>query len=195
MSSDYIVGTVTGVLATTFGFGLTMLYERYKNRKWEKKEKNKILSLLSNELVDNLEIANENLKLFSQDMALITEHQGYVSHSPALYYDSGWHIAQANDIYSYVGAEIYQWLADTYVHLTYSNAYITARESFRMSQDQTSNPYPKFLLTHDQNLAKYSKEDIERLSNTIKKIEEIKKPQEKSSYMTTVNRKNPLTKS
>jgi hypothetical protein len=173
MSSDYIVGTVTGVLATTFGFGLTMLYERYKNRKREKKEKNKILALLSLELLDNLNIANENLKLFSEDIALIGGRQGCVARSPALYYDSGWHIAQANDIYSYVDLETYQQLSDTYMHLTYSNAYITARESFRMSQDQTSNPYRNFLVIHDQNLVKYSQEDIGRLSNAIKTMKEI----------------------
>jgi hypothetical protein len=109
-------------------------------------------------------------------MVLITQRQGYVTHSPALYYDSGWHIAQANDIYSYVGAETYQLLADTYVRLTYSNAYITAREAFRMSQDQTSNPYPKFLLIHDQNLAKYSQQDIGRLSNAIKTINPSQQP-------------------
>ncbi len=171
MSSDYVVGTITGVLATTFGFGLTMLYEWRKNRAKEEKEKQKILSLLAIELSDNLTIANENLKLFSEDIVLIGHRQGYVARSPALYYDSGWHIAQANDIFSYVNAETYQLLADTYMHLTYSNAYITARESFRTSQDQTSNPYPKYLLTHDQNLEKISKEDNERLSNVLDTIE------------------------
>ena len=174
MSSDYVAGTVTGVLATTFGFVLTMLYERYKDGKREKKEKTKILLLLSNELSDNLEIAKENSKLFSLDIELINHRREFVTQSPALYSDSGWRIAQANDIYSLVGVKKYQLLAEAYVHLTYSNAYITAREFYRMSQDPTSNPYTHFLLIHDEKLTDYTKEDIGRISLAIGTIKDVK---------------------
>jgi hypothetical protein len=175
VSSEYLTGTITGVLATGFGFLLSTLYERYNRKRIEQSAKIKILSLLSNELGDNLEIATKNLGLFSKDIFLITQRDGQrIAQAPALYCNSSWHIAQANDIYSCVGAETYQLLADTYVALAYSNAYIASREFFRISQEEITS-YTEKLLIHDKNLKEYSSRDIEKISTAIKKIEEIKK--------------------
>ena len=173
MSSEYIIGTVTGVLATSFGFVLTMLYEWLKARKKDQKERHKILTYLFSELEDNLSIGNQNIELFAQNVALMTNRLLGISRSPALYYDSGWRMAQANGINSYVDSEMYRLLADTYMRLTYSNAYITARESFRMSQDPESNQYKVYLMGHDRRLQECSQQDIEEILKAKQRVEKL----------------------
>ena len=67
----------------------------------------KTIDLLANELSDNLKIAQKNLLLFQQGIELSNQRQQTVV-SPVFYYDSSWHIAQANGLCSFIDNEKYK---------------------------------------------------------------------------------------
>ena len=68
ISSEYVTGTITGIIATLIGFLLTMVYEWKKQNKSDKMAKVKTIELLTNELKDNLAIAKTNLDLFTRTL-------------------------------------------------------------------------------------------------------------------------------
>lgn len=175
MSSEYVTGTITGVIATLVGFALTMLYEWRKQNHQDELARTKTLELLTHELSDNLEIAQKNHTLFLQNIALMSQGQGQqVILSPTLYHGYGWQIAQANDIYSCVGNETYELLAKTYVALSFSNSFITARESFRFSNIALSS-YQQILLDYDKSLELDSNNDVGLLTKAIAEVKKTTK--------------------
>jgi len=169
MSSEYLVGTITGLIGgiggTIVGFLLFVLYDRRTHKKTEQQTKLKILTMLKSELKDNLRIAEVNQSLLSQDIALISERKGIIQ-SLAFYEESSWHIAQANDIYSCIGDEAYKLLADAYVSLSYSNAHLASRESYITFNGAMSN-YNQNLLSHDQALIIELRSDIEKITKGL----------------------------
>jgi len=97
MSFEYVTGTITGIIATVAGFILTSLNERRRSKKADRDSRIKIMSLLLNELKDNLEIAEENLKLFAFSLESTKENKRSVI-APTLFHDSSWRMAQASGI-------------------------------------------------------------------------------------------------
>jgi len=201
MSSEYIVATITGVLATVVGFFLFAVYDQLTHRKTEKSVRTKMIELLRNELNDNLKIAQKNLLLFQQGIQLSSQRQQTVV-SPVFYYDSSWRIAQANGLCSFIGSETYNLLAETYVDFTYSNAQVNTREFFRISNIPLNNPpnsyYSQILLSLDQNLEIKCNGNIEKINQSLKAVEELLKKSRlrfftgQRKQVTAVNSESPF---
>lgn len=180
MSSEYITGTITGLIGgiggTVVGFLLFAIYDQRNHRKTEKLGRIKTIDLLANELSDNLKIAQKNLLLFQQGIELSNQRQQTVV-SPVFYYDSSWHIAQANGLCSFIDNEKYKVLAETYIDFTYSNAQINSREFFRISNIPLNNPpnnyYSQILLSLDQNLEIRCTGTIKQINQSLKTVKEI----------------------
>lgn len=173
MSFEYVTGTITGIIATVVGFILTSLNERRRNKKTERDNRIKIINLLLNELKDNLEMAEENLKLFALSLESTKKNQRLVI-APVLFYDSSWHMAQASGIALFIDTEAYKFLTETYITMTFMNTQFNARESFRMSNMALSN-FNDVLTTYDQVLQQRSISSVGVIKQSITRLEEVQK--------------------
>lgn len=171
MSSEYVVGTITGIIATAVGFVLSMLYERKRSKKIEYDNRKKTLSLLRSELEDNLTIAEENLELFASNIGNLPEKKTSIL-APTLYHESSWHVARANGIMSMLDNESYKFVAETYITLGHMNTQFSARENFRINNMALSN-YHNILMAYDTTLQEKSVLNIERIKKTVEKLREI----------------------
>jgi hypothetical protein len=181
VSSDYVTGTITGIIATTVGFILSTLYERRRSEKTEHDNRIKTVNLLVSELKDNLKIAEENLGLFTSNLQNLTQRAMSLI-APTFYFDSSWRIGQANGIASFIDGDTYKFLAETYVTITYMNAQFSARESFRIGNMALSS-FQSILATYDQILQQKSALNIDRIKQAITKLE-LKKPETQEQKVT-----------
>lgn len=179
MSSEYVTGTITGIIATVVGFILSTLYERKRNERTERSNRIKILNLLVSELKDNLTIAEENAKLFALSMDSLRQKR-IVIVAPTLFYDSGWRIGQANGIASFIDYEAYRFLTETYITLTHVNAQFNARESFRIS-NMALNTFYDILIAYDQRLQEKSESSVNVIKQATIRLEEAQKKLSHSS--------------
>jgi hypothetical protein len=173
MSSEYITGTITGIIATVVGFILSTLFERRRSEKTERHNRIKTINLLVGELKDNLMIAEENLALFTSSIQNLKQ-KGVLLLAPTFYFDSSWHIAQANGIDSFIDSEAYKFLAGTYVTIAHMNVQFNARESFRINNMALSS-FHNILTSYDQLLQQKSTLNMDRIKQTLAKLEEVKK--------------------
>lgn len=73
MSDEFLTGLITGVLATTLGFGLTMLWDLWKFRREDGRRNAAVLRAVKHELNENLEIATSNKKLLEAEIPVLEE--------------------------------------------------------------------------------------------------------------------------
>ena len=175
MSSEYIVGTVTGIVATGFGFLLSTFYEENRRKKEVRVASQKTISLLINELKDNLEIAQNNLNLVIQNEISLNQNS-FVINSLALFQDSGWRLSQANGFCTSIGNDDFKFLAETYLRLSYGNAQINARENYRTT-NISELPFSRVLAGFDKTLKESFDYDTKQIEKAILKLQEIQKKQ------------------
>ncbi|MCJ7632918.1 hypothetical protein MUP77_11075 [Candidatus Bathyarchaeota archaeon] len=177
MSFEYVTGTITGIIATVAGFILTSLNERRRSKKADRDSRIKIMNLLLNELKDNLEIAEENLKLFAFSLESTKENKRLVI-APTLFHDSSWRMAQASGIALFTDNEVYKFLTETYITMTFMSTQFGARESFRMNNMALSN-FNDVLTTYDQVLQERSISTVGVIKQSITKLEEVQQTKKK----------------
>src|SRR3989344_6480593 len=71
MSEEFLTGLITGVLATTIGFGLTMLWDLWKLHREDGRKITAILLAISHELKENLEIMKANRQLLEAELPIL----------------------------------------------------------------------------------------------------------------------------
>jgi len=70
MSEEFLTGLITGVLATTIGFGLTMLWDLWKLHREDRRKTTAVLLAIAHELKENLEKVNLPTKLLQNESLL-----------------------------------------------------------------------------------------------------------------------------
>ena len=160
-----IIGTLLGVI----------LVWRHEDKRTKKKELNdriKIMDSVMNELEDNLTMAEENSGLFASNIENLKQQKTWLQ-SPTFFHESGWRYAQANGIASFIDIEVYKFIAGTYITITHMNAQFNAREGFRITNMAQSSFYDVLIL-FDQMLHEKSVRNVDRIKETIARLQEAK---------------------
>jgi len=96
MSEEFLTGLITGVLATTIGFGLTMLWDLWKLHREDRRKTTAVLLAIAHELKENLEkvnlptklLQNESLLAKLRDLSLTASHLNEGMSSRQIYRDT-----------------------------------------------------------------------------------------------------------
>jgi hypothetical protein len=73
MSEEFLTGLITGVLATTIGFGLTMLWDLWKLHREDRRKTTAVLLAIVHELKENLEIVKVNRQFLEVELPILKE--------------------------------------------------------------------------------------------------------------------------
>lgn len=73
MSEEFITGLITGVLATSIGFGFTMIWDLWKMNREQKQKTDSILRAIERELKENQGIAKSNKEFLEAELPVLKE--------------------------------------------------------------------------------------------------------------------------
>jgi len=71
MSEEFITGLITGVIATSIGFGFTMLWDLWKINREQNQKTDSVLLAVEHELQENIEIGKANKELLEAELPVL----------------------------------------------------------------------------------------------------------------------------
>ena len=84
MSEEFLTGLITGVLATTIGFGLTMLWDLWKLHREDRRKTTAVLLAIAHELKENLEIVKVNRQFLEAELPILKEGKHLMNYPKVL---------------------------------------------------------------------------------------------------------------
>ncbi|MCW4033685.1 MAG: hypothetical protein NWF08_09910 [Candidatus Bathyarchaeota archaeon] len=128
--NDYLLGFLSGVGATIFGFILTMSWEIWRDRKRESKEKQKVIGNLLTELKENLRIIELNKELCNKNIAIAKEKRQVIG-SPIFLHNSAWDLVKISGFLSRLKYKQLKEIEENYHLIEVLNTQIGIRENSR----------------------------------------------------------------
>jgi hypothetical protein len=162
--SEWIKGFISGVFATAFGFGLTMLWDLYQSRKREKA----ILFAVSSDIYENIEVLKNNQSILEEELEILNKNKMIVN--PLDLLRSGfWDLLKINLPFTHVRNQKLLLKIIEVAQLTNSvNETIRSRENYRI-HNQAMTDYTFRMKSYDEILLK----DIKTLLKQFKDLTEM----------------------
>ncbi len=131
MSQQFLTGLLTGVLATTIGFGLTMLWDLWKFRREDNRKTAAVLLAVEHELIENLEIAKANKQLLEAEIPVLDEGKHLIA--ATLPFKQGiWELLKINLPDKLLEKEsLLAMLRDIYMATSHINEGMSSRQVYR----------------------------------------------------------------
>src|SRR3972149_6790602 len=84
MSEEFLTGLITGVLATTIGFSVTLLWDLWKLHRVDRRKTTAVLLAIAHELKENLEIVKVNRQFLEADLPILKEGKHLMNYPKVL---------------------------------------------------------------------------------------------------------------
>ncbi len=165
-----LLGAFIGAL---IGFLLFAAWDSYKGWQREKRQKDRILTLLAIETAENLLRVDTIQKMMQDEIAISDEGKMYVTTPPRLSMD-GWTLAKAENLLKYVTQENLKVWILLYTNMAMMNSNLEGRELFRTTSISLSDykdrviEFDKTIIDGSCPLLKRAKDAIESLPNHIR---------------------------
>lgn len=136
--SEWLIGFTSGVIATVIGFGLTILWDIFKSHRETRYREGRVLAVVREELVGNVRVLNNNLKLISKELQLLPNNKSVVDPLVPLK-ASFWDLVKINLPKKLMEGDVLLKIRDM-VELTEKiNEVIQSRENYRIHNRASTN--------------------------------------------------------
>jgi hypothetical protein len=92
---SWLPGFLAGVVATIFGFVLTMIWDIYKNRRDTKTKETAIIRAIKEELITNLAILENDEKILTHELTILEKDLSLVAPLESIF-DGTWDLLKIN---------------------------------------------------------------------------------------------------
>ena len=131
---EWLVPFIGGVIATSFGSLLTMLFYHLTYKKEKKERETAILLAFKEELESNSSIIEDNKKIIEEELKLLQEFSEKIVKTPLNLLESGfWDLVKINLPQKLVKAGILVKIRNIVLLTNKINEEIRSRENFRIS--------------------------------------------------------------
>ncbi len=164
MSSEWLAGFMSGVIATIIGFVLTMSWDIYKFNRELKQREETVISAVKEELVSNLSILQYNQTILQKELEVIAEDKSVVA--PLSLLQSGfWDLVKINLPRKLTKVDTLAQIRKAAQLADQINEQIRSRENYRINNQAISNYHFRMKL-YDQIL-------LENIGILLKSLEEL----------------------
>jgi len=140
MNYEWFSGFLSGFLATLLGFGLTMLWDIYKQYQGVKQERIILLKAIRQECNDNLDVCKYNYRLLQEQLAVVGEGKTIVVPIILMLNTSMWELSKIRlPAMSEADLKLLQDLAQCKNLAEYINETIHSRQIYMMTNQAMSN--------------------------------------------------------
>lgn len=160
---EWLLGLIIGVVATSIGAGLTMLWDNHKFKRESKKKDEMVLSAVKEELVSNLTKLQDNRQLIEEELDVIDKSKMLVS--PLDLLESGfWDLVKINLPQELTKGDVLLKIRKVALITDRTNEQIRSRENYRIHNQamtgyiSTLRLYDKMILSSIATLEKLLKE-------------------------------------
>ena len=146
LNSEWLGGFISGVIATVIGFGLTMLWDIFKEHRGEERERLTLLRGVKQDIGDNAVICARNQQILQQELEVLGERKAVVV--PLSPLKSGmWDVLKLRlPASSEAELKLLQQIRDYTSLLDQINEAIRSRENYRLGNEAMSNFHERLRL-------------------------------------------------
>jgi hypothetical protein len=151
--SEFLIGVITGVIATIIGFVLTMIWDVYKNGRESKNRQEAVLSAGKGEYDYNLETMKFNMDLLKHEIEVIDQKRVIVEPLMQLQ-NSFWDLIKIQIPKNLTNGEILRKIRYVAQQINQINETLRSREDYRVNNQAMSNFHIR-LKSYDELLIKF----------------------------------------
>lgn len=169
LPKDYIVGFVSGSLATLLGFVLTILWDSYKYYRDRKKRDRAILEALRLEVIGNIGLLRENQDLVKRELEFVKEKKSIVQPLAPLH-EHMWQVLAMNMPDKLIDTpKLLTSVREAIEHLLYVSEIVESREAYRINNGSMSN-YSDRIRIYDELLQSHIPKAIQKLEFVVQRL-------------------------
>ena len=159
-----LLAFIVGAITTLLGFGLSVLWEESKHRRDRKERHERAISLINEDLTDNLKIIKANLELLRKELTILKKKRVLVLPLTNLN-SSFWDLLKSDIDRSRISDGDLKSLGDVYYNILVVNTDIDSRQAFRI--------YNESMNKFENRMKQYDEIIIESLKRIEKFVEDL----------------------